>query len=178
MKMVFPLEQDIFIGMAYFRTGNFDAANGWQYSTEHGRYIASISTNVPRASWYFGRRGTLVAFRQRFTRLVRRYLQTGDVKKAKPTGRTSTLTEDVVENVRGRMEQNPRKSVRKLSLQTGCKTHASKVLCWARLMQGLIILTIKNPLIPFPYFSGLSYGSCLTILKKKLKFHPYKFSRI
>jgi hypothetical protein len=40
MKMVFTLEQDIFIGMAYFRTGNFEAANGWQYSTEHGRYIA------------------------------------------------------------------------------------------------------------------------------------------
>jgi hypothetical protein len=84
MKMVFTLEQDIFIGMAYFRTGNFDAANGWQYSTEHGRYIAPISTNVPRASWYFGRRGTLVAFRQHCTRLVQRYLQTGDVKKAKP----------------------------------------------------------------------------------------------
>jgi hypothetical protein len=45
-------------------------------------------------------------------------------------------------------------------------------------MQGLIILTIKNPVIPFPYFTGLSYGSWLTILKKKLKFHPYKFSRI
>jgi hypothetical protein len=29
------------------------------------------------------------------------------------------LTEDAVENVRGRMEQNPRKLVRKLSLQTG-----------------------------------------------------------
>jgi hypothetical protein len=47
MKMVFTLEQDIFIGMAYFWTGNFDAAKGWQYSTEHGRYIAPISTNVP-----------------------------------------------------------------------------------------------------------------------------------
>jgi hypothetical protein len=119
--MVFTLEQDIFIGMAYFRIGNFDAANGWQYSTEHGRYIALISTNIPRASWYsyLGRPGTLVAFRQHCMRLVQRYLQTGDVKKAKPIGRTSTLTEDVVENVRGRMEQNPRKSVRKLSLQTG-----------------------------------------------------------
>jgi hypothetical protein len=62
---------------------------------------------------------TLVAFWQHCTRLVQRYLQTGDVKKAKATGRTSTLTEDVVENVRGRIEQNPRKSVRKLSLQTG-----------------------------------------------------------
>jgi hypothetical protein len=50
---------------------------------------------------------TLVAFRQHCTRLAQRYLQTGDVKKAKPTGRTSTLTEDVVENVRGRMEQSP-----------------------------------------------------------------------
>jgi hypothetical protein len=61
-----------------------------------------------------------VAFRQHCTRLVQRYLQTGDVKKAKPTSRTSTtLTEDVVENVRGRMEQSPRNSMRKLSLQKG-----------------------------------------------------------
>jgi hypothetical protein len=60
--MVFTLEQDIFIGMAYFRTGNFDAANGWQYSTEHGRYsyIAPISTNVPRASWYSSPRAAAV----------------------------------------------------------------------------------------------------------------------
>jgi hypothetical protein len=61
---------------------------------------------------------TLVAFRQHCTRLVQRYLQTGDVKKAKPTGRTSTLTEDVVENVQDKMEHSPRKSVRKLSLPT------------------------------------------------------------
>jgi hypothetical protein len=90
--MVFTLEQDIFIGMAYFRTGNFDAANGWQYSTEHGRYIAPISTNVPRGSWYFGQRGSLVAFRQHCTRFrdwcnVTYKQETGDVKKAKPTGR-------------------------------------------------------------------------------------------
>jgi hypothetical protein len=61
----------------------------------------------------------LVAFRQHCTRLVQRYLQTGDVKKAKPTSRTSTLPENVVENVRGRMEQSPRNSMRKLSLQKG-----------------------------------------------------------
>jgi hypothetical protein len=59
----------------------------------------------------------LVAFIQHCTRLVQRYLQTGDVKKAKPTSRTSTFTEDVVENVRGRMEQSPRNSKRKLSIQ-------------------------------------------------------------
>jgi hypothetical protein len=54
--MVLTLEQDIFIGMAYFRTGNFDVANGWQYSTEHGRCISLISTNFPRASCYLKRR--------------------------------------------------------------------------------------------------------------------------
>jgi hypothetical protein len=111
IKMVFTLEQDIFIGMAYFRTGNFDAANGWQYSTDDAFHQFQQMFPEPVV--------TLVAFRQHCMRLVERYLHTGDVKKAKPTGRTSTLTEDVVENVRGRMEQSPRKSVRKLSLQTG-----------------------------------------------------------
>jgi hypothetical protein len=100
--MVFTLEQDIFIGMAYFRNGNFDAANGWLYSTDH-RPQTFTNFNKCSPSQFV----TLVAFRQHCTRLVQRYLQTGDVKKAKPTGRTSTLTEDVVENVRGRMEQSP-----------------------------------------------------------------------
>jgi hypothetical protein len=66
---------------------------------------------------------TLVAFKQHCTRLVQRYLQTSDGKRQKllVERTSSTLTEDVVEieNVRGRMEQSPRKSVRKLSLQTG-----------------------------------------------------------
>jgi hypothetical protein len=58
---------------------------------------------------------TLVAFTQHCTRLVQRYLQTGDVKKAKPTGRT--LTEDVVENVRGRMNK---------ALESQCESFHSK----------------------------------------------------
>jgi hypothetical protein len=64
---------------------------------------------------------TLVAFKQYCTRLVQRYLQTSDGKRQKllVERTSSTLTEDVVENVRGRMEQSPRKSMRKLSLQTG-----------------------------------------------------------
>jgi hypothetical protein len=63
---------------------------------------------------------TLVAFKQHCTRLVQRYLQTSDGKRQMllVERTSSTLTEDVVENVRGRMEQSPRKSVRKLSLQT------------------------------------------------------------
>lgn len=109
--MVFTLEQDIFIVMAYFRTGNFDAADGWQYSIEYAFH--QFHEMFPEAVV------TLVVFRQHCTRLVQRYLQTGDVKKAKPAGRPSTLTEDVVEDVRARMERSPRKSVRKLSLQTG-----------------------------------------------------------
>jgi hypothetical protein len=63
--------------------------------------------NVPRACCYLS---SLVAFTQHCTRLVQRYLQTGDVKKAKPTGRT--LTEDVVENVRGRMNKPSKDSAK------------------------------------------------------------------
>jgi hypothetical protein len=64
---------------------------------------------------------TLVAFKQHCMRLVQRYLQTSDGKRQKllVERTSSTLTADVVENVRGRMEQSSRKSVRKLSLQTG-----------------------------------------------------------
>jgi hypothetical protein len=68
--------------------------------------------NVPRACCYLS---SLVAFTQHCTRLVQRYLQTGDVKKAKPTGRT--LTEDVVENVRGRMNK---------ALERQCESFHSK----------------------------------------------------
>jgi hypothetical protein len=62
--MVFTLEQDIFfIGMAFFRTGNFDAANGFQQMFPEPVVI-------------------LVAFRQHCTRLMQRYLQTG-IEKGK-----------------------------------------------------------------------------------------------
>jgi hypothetical protein len=56
---------------------------------------------------------TLVAFRQHCTRLVQRYLQTSDGKRQKllVEHHLHLPTEDAVENVRGRMEQNPRKSV-------------------------------------------------------------------
>jgi hypothetical protein len=67
--MVFTLEQDIFIGMAYFRTGNFDAANGWQYSTDEAFHQFQQMFPEPVV--------TLVAFRQHCMRLVQRYLHTG-----------------------------------------------------------------------------------------------------
>jgi hypothetical protein len=109
--MVFTLEHDIFIGMAYFRTGIYDVNNAWEYSTDEAfnQFRGMFPEEVV----------TLPVFRQHYMRLVQRYLQTGDVKKPKPVDRSSTLTEDVVEDIRDRMDEDPRKSVRKLSLQTG-----------------------------------------------------------
>jgi hypothetical protein len=101
IKMVFTLEHNIFIGMAYFRTGIYDV-NGWEYSTDEAfnQFRGMFPEEVV----------TLPVFRQHCIRLVQRYLQTGDVKKPKPVGRSSTLTEDVVEDNRDRMDADPRKS--------------------------------------------------------------------
>jgi hypothetical protein len=68
--------------MAYFRTGNFDAAGSIPRSTDDAFHQFQQMFPEPVV--------ILVAFRQHCTRLVQRYLQTGDVKKAKPTSRTST----------------------------------------------------------------------------------------
>jgi hypothetical protein len=51
---------------------------------------------------------------------VERYLNTGIVTKQKPTGRRSTLNEEVVEDIRTHMQRNPDTSMRRLSLPPIC----------------------------------------------------------
>jgi hypothetical protein len=102
---------------------------------------------------------TLVAFKQHCTRLVQRYLQTSDGKRQK------LLVEHHLhlEKMQSRMfEVEWNKTLQSQCESFHCKqvwflskTYASTVLCWARFMQGLIILTIKNPVIPFPYCTSL-----------------------
>jgi hypothetical protein len=52
--------------------------------------------------------------------IVERYLNTGNVTKQKPTGRRSTLNEEVVEDIRTHMQRNPDTSMRRLSLPPIC----------------------------------------------------------
>ncbi|KAJ3649686.1 hypothetical protein Zmor_021413 [Zophobas morio] len=51
-------------------------------------------------------------------RIVARFNDTGSASEGKPTGRPQ-VGEDVVEDIRTRMEQSPKKSLSKLSLQSG-----------------------------------------------------------
>jgi hypothetical protein len=104
--MVFTLQHDIFIGMAYFRSGIYNPITGWQYSLRVREMFPEILVIVD-------------VFQQHCMRVVERYLNTGNVTKQKPAGKPSTLNEEVVEDIRTRMQRNPNTSIRRISLQTG-----------------------------------------------------------
>jgi transposase len=52
-------------------------------------------------------------------RLVKRFRETGSIGEKHCSGRPSVLSYDSLEDVRARLLQSPRKSLRKLSQQTG-----------------------------------------------------------
>jgi transposase len=52
-------------------------------------------------------------------RLVERFRETGNIVEKRPSGRPSVLSNDSLEDIRARLLQSPRKSLRKLSQQNG-----------------------------------------------------------
>jgi hypothetical protein len=97
--------------MAYFRSGIYNPITGWQYSLQ-GTYN-QFREMFPEILVIFD------VFQLHCMRVVERYLNTGNVTKQKPAGKPSTLNEEVVEDIRTRMQRNPNTSIRRLSLQTG-----------------------------------------------------------
>jgi transposase len=51
--------------------------------------------------------------------LVERFLKTGSIGEKRRSGRPSVLSNDSLEDIRARLLHSPRKSLRKLSQQTG-----------------------------------------------------------
>jgi transposase len=62
---------------------------------------------------------TLVPDKSTIQRLVERFLETGSIGEKRLSGRPSVLSDDSLEDIRARLLQSPRKSLRKLSQQTG-----------------------------------------------------------
>jgi hypothetical protein len=81
-------------------------------------------------------------------------------------GRPSAPNEEVVEDIRTRMEIIPRTSIRKLSLQTGLILILS-----IHQFPHLSVLLLIFHTTPTRAFTGYS-----TVLKKRLRYHPYKMS--
>jgi hypothetical protein len=105
--MVLSLEQNTFIVMSYHRNGTLQ--NGeWVYSIKACKeeFFAKFpNCNVVEAN--------LIAH---IRRVVNRFVATGSVEKGKSVGRPP-VNEEIVEDLRQRIEQSPKTSLRKLSLQ-------------------------------------------------------------
>lgn len=109
--MVFSLEHDTFLLEAYFRSGERNQNGHWDYSMrscyqqfqEQFPDIAGIDYEM---------------FSQHVRRVVARYRNTGSVSKGKSPGRPKVVTQEVLEDIRNRLEVSPTKPLRRLSAQT------------------------------------------------------------
>jgi hypothetical protein len=104
--MILSLEQNNFIVMSYYRNGTLQ--NGeWVYSINACKkeFFGKFSNDIVEAN--------LIAH---IRRIVDRLVATGSVEKGKSVGRPP-VNEEIVEDLRQRIEQSPKTSLRKLSLQ-------------------------------------------------------------
>jgi hypothetical protein len=105
--MVLSLEQNTFIVMSYYRNGTLQNGD-WVYSINACKeeFFAKFpNCNIVEAN--------LIAH---IRRVVNRFVATGSVEKGKSVGRPA-VNEEIVEDLRQRIEQSPKTSLRKLSLQ-------------------------------------------------------------
>lgn len=109
--MPLTLEHDLFIVEAYFRNGERGGNGQWTYSV--ARCANEFMEQYPDLQI------DDESLIRRIPRIVSRFRSTGSVCKGKSTGRPSVMTEDVVEDVRTRLERSPSKPVRQLAQQTG-----------------------------------------------------------
>lgn len=111
--MPFTIQQDTFIVMSHFRSGTMQEDGSWKYSL--GSCFQQFVTE------YANLEINLDTFTRHRNRVIERFTQTGSVLKRKPEKAPTVLTEEVVADIRQRMDVSPNKSVRKLSAQAGKK---------------------------------------------------------
>lgn len=109
--MPFTVEQDAFILKAHYRSGTQTEDGEWSYSLQlclqqfHEKYPDVVVSRK--------------MFAQHKDRIIERFENKHCICKGKSTGRSSVLTEEVIEDIRDRIEISPNKSIRKLAAQTG-----------------------------------------------------------
>ncbi|KAJ3659759.1 hypothetical protein Zmor_011432 [Zophobas morio] len=104
--MGYSLEQNTFTTMSYYGNGVLNEDGDWVYCVDTGKdeYLVKYPVVIEEESYAH-------------TAICGQINDTCSVSKGKPTGRPQ-VSEDVVEDLRTRMEQSPRKSLSKLSLQS------------------------------------------------------------
>lgn len=109
--MVFTPEQDAFILKAHFRSATRNEDRTWSYSVP--LCIEQFAEAFPNEVVDYD------IFAQHIRRVTARFETKNCICKGKSTGRPTILGDDVVEDIRERMDQSPNKSLRQLSQQTG-----------------------------------------------------------
>lgn len=109
--MVFSPQQDAFILMAHYRSGSRNPDGTWTYSL--ASCIEQFSEAFPGVDIAYD------VFKNHKHVLVKRFEEKHCICKGKSTGRPTVLTENVVEDIRTRMQRSPKKSVPQLAAQTG-----------------------------------------------------------
>ncbi|KAI4459818.1 innexin [Holotrichia oblita] len=109
--MPLTLDQEKFLLEAYFRSGERDPNGQWKYSTRS--CIDDLTTEFPDIDLDYE------SLSRHVLRTVERFRNTGSVAKGKSSGRRTVLNEEVVEDIRARLDQSPRKPLRQLAQQTG-----------------------------------------------------------
>ncbi|KAI4469952.1 d-amino acid oxidase [Holotrichia oblita] len=108
--MPHTLDQEKFLLEAYFRSGERDPNGQWKYSTRS--CINDLTTEFPDIDLDYE------SLSRHVLRTVERFRNTGSVAKGKSSGRRTVLNEEVVEDIRVRLDQSPRKPLRQLAQQT------------------------------------------------------------
>ncbi|KAI4463269.1 rho-gtpase-activating protein lrg1 [Holotrichia oblita] len=109
--MVFTAEQNAFILMTHFRSATHNPDGSWTYSLES--CIAQFNEAFPDANIPYD------VFVQHKRRVLDRFETKNCICTGKSTGRPSLLIQPAVDDIQQRIEDSPKKSLRKLSAQTG-----------------------------------------------------------
>jgi hypothetical protein len=121
-------EQNKFILEAYFRNG-IGNDGVWAYSVEP--YLDQFRIRFPDYHH---------CLRQKIRRTLERIQETGSVVKSKSSGRPP-VAQDIVEDIRERIEDNPNISLRRLALQS----KSTDLLLCSRLLFSPFVCSSGNP---------------------------------
>ncbi|KAF5286629.1 hypothetical protein FQA39_LY16203 [Lamprigera yunnana] len=147
--MPFTVEQDKFILEAYFRNGQKDVDGNWKYSVrlcveEYQTHFQNIELDDD-------------VLCRHIRRIVSRFHEHGSVCKGKSTGRTTVLTEEVVEDVRTYLERSPTKPLRQLAQQAGLSYGTCHKAVKRQLHLHRYKITVVQELLPLDFQKCLQY---------------------
>ncbi|KAJ3662408.1 hypothetical protein Zmor_006758 [Zophobas morio] len=136
--MVYSVEQNTFIVMSYYRNGTF-VDGAWLYSVAACKqeYLANYpDLEIQETS-----------LKAHIRDVINRFVRTSNVNKGKSSGRPA-VSEEVVDDLRERLEQNPQTSLTRLSQQSGVPVTTCHKVVKKRLHMHPYKITTVQQLLP------------------------------